>query len=218
MTHSNRSLLVTIAGAAGLIAFLAPANGGIVTFGGSVVVADPPANIGLGKWSSDTNANLWFERQTTLASALHVDALNTGTVIQGAILGTPGNIAASSQVASYMLRTDTASTGGVLFAGFITFDRPILGVIFLKSTMEDSDAPLSRAGVSYNHNSDRGLEVHQNPLYDALSVSADRMRIDFSFDTFSGSDDVRIITAVPVPATGLVMAIGAPLAARRRRS
>lgn len=198
------------------------ARADIVAVGGSAVVAEPPSNIQNAQWTSDTEARIWLERETILSAPLLADAVSTGVVFQNGIVGEPGFIPEGTPVASYMLRTDPVTTGGggVFYDGFIDFDLPILGVMFLRSTIVASDALLARPGVLYNQNSDRGLEVHSgvsDPMRDALLISADRLRIEFDWRTFAGTDDVRILIAVPAPGSLALLTFAGLPACRHTR-
>lgn len=223
MKSASHVFMVATPLAVALGSFAPVASADIIGVGGAAVIAEPPASIQNQQWTSDTDARIWLEQVTVLDAAIYADAVSTGTVFQNGIVGMPGFIPAGTAVASFMLRTDPASTGigGVLFDGFIAFDQPILGVMFLRDTMENSDAALARPGVLYNHNADRGLEPHDgvsDPLRDALFISADRLRLDFDWRTFAGTDDVRILVAVPAPGSLALLSLVGLASTHRRRA
>lgn len=181
---------------------------GIVKVGGAAVIAEPPPNISHNLWESDTGARVWFERTVELGSPLAVNAVNTGMVFP---VGTPGDIAPQA-IESYMLRTDPIGGNLISLDGFVVFDQPILGVVTQGNTLDNTDALLGRPGINYNLNEARGLE---NP--DTFLISADRLRVDFLYETGTWTDDVRIITAVPEPGSIAMLAL-AGLTLLRRRS
>lgn len=199
---------------AGPLLSVATVRADIVAIGGSVVIADPPANIQQGNWESDTETRVWMEQHLTLPVDLPVDAVNTGTFRDGTE-NIPGSIAALSTVTSYMLRIDPVASNSVILTGFVVFDEPIVGASFLRGTLNSTDAIVGRPGVTYNTNSLRGLELPSNDL---LTISEDRLRVDFTFaSNGSGTDDVRIITTVPTPGSIMIISGGAFLAFRRWR-
>lgn len=213
MLGMNKALLSVVS----VWAVAASANAGIVSFGGSVALANPPANIQIDNWESDTAARLWAERTVTLSSSLNVDALNTGSFFNGTE-NSPGILAAGTAVQSYMLRSDPVGSNASKYQGFITFDRPIMALIFLRPNLNATDDLLGKSGVTYNKNTDRGLELPSGNPAEGVILSDDRMRIDFSFATGTYTDDVRIITAasIPAPATAALLGLGLVACTRRR--
>lgn len=205
-------VLFTVGTLGGLTAPIAVAD--ISGVGGHAVIAAPPANIQLGQWPSDTEARVWAERSVVLTSPLAVDAVNAGVVWDNGAGNTPGVLPAGTTVAFTMLRTESVGNHSIAFAGFVTFDEPIIGLVFLEATLNGTDALAGRPGVIYNQNNLRGVDAGEA---DRLELSADRRRLDFSFQTGSKSDDVRIVTAVPAPASTLLLPACGLLAARRRR-
>lgn len=203
-------IIATVAGATSVQA-------GIVSVGGSTVVAAPPADIRLNIWESSTETRVWAENSVVLASPMILNAVNTGLI---ALPGdaVQGEIAAGTEIASYMLRADPVGDVQVSLSGFVVFDSPILGVRILRGALDGSDALLGLPGVIYNGNTQRGLEI-TDPVQDSLSISPDRLRIDFSYVVGEWTDDIRIITAVPTPGSAAGALMGAAfLACRRRRT
>lgn len=190
----------------GLVCFPTLLHAGIVEVGGAAVIAEPLPDIRLDRWESDTEVRVWAERSVVLGSPLAVDAVNTGTVFPG---GVAGNIAAQA-VESYMVRSDPIGEHDVIYSGFVVFDQPILGVIFLEGRLNDTNALLGRPGITYNANTNRGFEGE-----DTLQISDDRLRVDFDYFTGAYTDDVRIITAVPEPAALSLLVLGSAALLRR---
>lgn len=193
------------------------AHADIVSFGGSVALRTPPADISLGLWESATEARLWSERNITLASPLSLDTVNTGTVTFESELA-PGQVSAGTTVASFMLHADSVGSTQSIYSGFVIFDQPILGLMVLRPGLNGSDGLLGLPGVVYNTNAQRGLEFFPQ-IADPFTVSADRLRIDFMFTVSDWTDEIRIVTAVPSPGgLALILLGSAGLARRSRRS
>lgn len=178
-----------VLGGVGLVALASRAPAGIIGVGGSATVSVPPADIRLDLWESGTETRVWGEQTLVLTAALSLDAINTGLVSlpEHAV---PGVVPSGTAVASYMLRADPIGNTDTSLSGFVLFDSPILGVLINRPTLRDSDALLGLPGVTYNGNTDRGLELN-NPTQDFFTISADRMRIDFSYFVGVWTDDIR---------------------------
>lgn len=187
----------------------------IIGVGGSAVVANPPANIQNGQWTSNTEIRAWFERQTTLSANLTLSHINPGLVDASAQL-VGGSVTAGQSVQSYMIRVDPATNAAVTLSGFVVFDTPIIGII-INPFLGATDPILGRPGVTYNTNTNRGLELDDGTP-DSFEISADRLRIDFTLFVENGpTDDIRVITAIPAPSAAALLGLGGLLAARRRR-
>lgn len=191
------------------------AQAGIVATGGSAVVAVPPADIRLDRWESETETRAWAEQSVTLLAPLDLDHVEIGLVNETGEL-VPGQAIIGTAIGSYMLRCDPIGGRLTTYAGFITFDEPILGLQIVRELLNDSDTLLGLPGIQYNKNEARGLEFGAESE-DQFVISPDRLRLDFIYETSTWTDDIRIVTAVPTPATGLVMAFAATTLTRRRR-
>jgi hypothetical protein len=174
------------------------ASADIVETGGAAVIAEPPADIRLGRWQSNTEIRVWFERERFLVEDQTLNHVNTGLVTSG-VPRVSGILSAGTPVQSYMIRLETVTNNPVELSGYVVFDSPILGVIIGKPLLDSSDPVLSRPGVTYNTNDNRGLEFNGTP--DAFTISADRLRVDFTLWTQLGpSDDIRVVTEFECPA------------------
>jgi len=211
----NRLLLRAAAAAVALGSALG-ARADIVSFGGSVAVQTPPADIGIDQWESDTEARAWFERSLTLSAPLTLDAINTGLVSNTGD-PVPGQVDAGTTITSYMLRVDPVGNTHVSLTGYLQFDQPILGVLFLRSSLNGSDSLLGRDGLLYNQNPQRSVDLSDTTDPDSFTISSDRLRLDFSFGVGGWTDDIRIVTAVPCPGGAAVGIVAGLATARRRR-
>lgn len=192
------------------------AQAGIVEVGGDLVLAEPPADISNGLWTSDTEIRGWFERQVTLSADLTLDHVNPGFVDDPAQL-VPGTLAADTTVWSYMVRLDPKTGGTHALTGYVVFDTPILGVLQDRPTLNATDDLLGRPGVTYNKNNNRGMELGYDGI-EYFQISADRLRLDFVMVVVNGpTDDIRIVTAVPAPGGTAALALGMATLLRRRR-
>jgi len=203
---------------AGAIAALSasPALADIIEVGGAAVVAEPPSNIALNQWESDTEIRGFFERQTTLLADLELNHVNTGLVDHESLL-VPGFISAGTAVQSYLFHADSVDGFDALLSGYVVFDAPILGVLIKTASMNGTDDFLGRPGVTYGNSPGRRLELPPGSL-DTFEISADRMRLDFTLKFGAAYDEIRIVTAVvPEPGSLALLSLMGLTGARRRR-
>lgn len=198
------------------------------------ILLAPPASVVAGDLESDSLVFAFQERaDQLLLSDLFVDISLPGTYdAPGDAFATSAFLPAGTRVNSYLLHFD--QTGGwpdvATISGWVSFDEEILGLIVLPGhgdvlrTLEDTDPILGAPGTVYPFGPEgdfRGLEelgAGDPPAADALVLSADRHRLDFTFRTFAATDQVRIITLVPEPSTWILLGLGAAgLAALRPR-
>jgi hypothetical protein len=192
-----------------------PAFAGIIEVGGAAVLAEPPANIALNQWESDTEIRGFFERQTVLFSDLALDHVNTGLVDHESLL-VPGFVTAGTAVQSYLFHADSVAGFDALLSGYVVFDQPILGVLIHTSSMNGTDDFLGRPGVIYGNSPGRRLELPPGSL-DTFEISADRTRLDFTLKFGLAYDELRIITAVPEPGSLALLSLVGFTGLRRRR-
>jgi len=203
-----------------------PATGGAVTW-----VANPPADVSSNDWESNTAIRAFVERlgfvlPAGLAVDLSVPGRSPNTTAQNLSAGT---IAGGTSVNSYTLHFDVVGTRANNKAleaiGTITFDQPILGIMVMSPTENNSNAMLGLTGLNYSNGGHHGLELNPGgALSDSITVSDDMRSVFVDLHNAAYADDIRIITAavaVPEPGTfGLIMAGGILAAAvlwRRRR-
>jgi hypothetical protein len=191
------------------------AQAGIVAVSGMALQIAAPASVVINSGlQSDTSAFVFSEQQgVPLAANALVDATASGTYTTASGL-TPGSIGIGTRVNSHYLHADRLGSPAsfVTFSGSITFDADILGVAALNSGL-DASRFLGAAGTNYSGIG--GLELINQ---DQFTISADRRTLSFSFLTSNGSDDLRIITAVPEPGALAMMCtmLGALALVRRK--
>ncbi|MCZ7632981.1 MAG: PEP-CTERM sorting domain-containing protein [Phycisphaerales bacterium] len=200
-----------------VIAMLAPlASADIIEVGGAAVLAEPPANIALNQWESDTEIRGFFERQTTLLADLELDHVNTGLVDHESLL-MPGFVSAGTAVQSYLFHADSVAGFDALLSGYVVFDQPILGVLITTASMNGTDGILGHPGITqYGTHPGRRLELPPGSL-DTFEISGDRMRLDFTLKFAAANDNIRIITAVPEPGSLALLSLVGFAGLRRRR-
>jgi len=166
-------------------------------------------NLNLGQTQSSTEIRAYHESVVTLGSALAVDRIGTAFT-------TSGNIAGGTTVETYLLHADPPGSTPTLFSGSITFDTPILGLIFSDSRLNGTDSSLGVSGVTYYNGASRGLELGS----DSFTISGNTLTFSGQFNASTAVDEIRILTAaVPEPTTifaGALVLI--PLAASTLRS
>jgi hypothetical protein len=139
---------------------------------------------------------------------------------------TPAQLAAGTQIDSYLLHADPLGGGMpiVMFQGSVTFDRPILGAMMTYESLTQTDSLLGSATTNYiPPEFFRGFEGPGFPIYsfavsDSLEISDDFRTLTFAFRTESRMDQIRIVTAAnPEPSTAILVALAAAFVAIRRR-
>ncbi len=179
----------------------------------SLLPAAPPSVV-QGKITSSTLATAFQEKQNlTLTSALNVDIAKPGAY-SFTNMPPPGVLAPGTQVDSFLFYTDPGNTTGITqFTGSLTFDRSILGLIVLSSSLDNTDSLLGAAGTAYPSGvSNRGLEF-QAVSGDLITLSGDDRTLNYTFNTGNSVDEVRVITsAAPVPEASTTLSLGLLLA------
>ncbi len=130
------------------------------------------------------------------------------------VLDQGGTLMAGTRVASHGVVFDPS--GDRTLIGSVTFDRPILGLIWTTNRLVATDALLGLPDITYNSPGARGLENRDQP---GTSFSGNVLTIN-DWRASSPGDNLRVLTAaVPEPATWAMMILGfglVGLAARRR--
>lgn len=192
---------------------LPEAYSSVVSTTGSVFQIAPPASAALDALESNTVAELFTERSSVLlVNNITADVMQPGAV-DSQITLSPGQISAGQRVDSYLIHVDPIGSLGSLpftYQGSVTFDTPILGLVWSTVNLNASDAALGAPATLYGPiNSFRGYEGPglASPM-DSLVLSPDRLTLSLALRTTQYYDQIRIVTAsVPEPATIALLAM-----------
>lgn len=205
--HKPLSILLAAAVLAAAGTASAAVTGGAITGGtaspGSFIILSPPFATGNNNQQNNKALFAFNERQNVLLAAPLATDLG-------------GVIAAGTRVASHGVTFDPAANRSV--NGFVTFDRPILGVIWLTSGLVATDGLLGLPTITYNSPTNRGLEASDRA---GTSFVGNTLFIN-GWTAATPGDNIRVLTAaVPEPSTWAMLIAGfglVGLASRRRRS
>jgi hypothetical protein len=200
-----------------------PAYADLAGFTGTVSVISPPASVVVNSGLESNTSTYFFTEQQNLVlpSGVAVNITTPGLYNSNGSL-TPGTIVAGTSVDSYYLHTDPvgAPTSAINYAGSVTFDTQILGVIILDAQFNASNGLLGAPGTLYSA-SGQGLELGTTAGDDNVTLSADGKTLSYNLETSTAADDIRVITAASVPEPSawilLFTCAGLCVALRRQR-
>jgi hypothetical protein len=207
----------------------ASASAQVSNFIGNLQQDTAPLSLAAQAYESNGHISLISETMShVLADDLAVDASGTGLYDSSSVLS-QSMIPGGTKVDSWMLHSDpvgviTSWDNSLVLGGGVTFDRKILGVMVLDSSLDASDAEVGHAGTFYAISEHRGMELDLYcPIlkYDAFTISADEHSISMIMHTDRKIDEIRVITEAlgPIPAPGAagLLGLGGLMAVRRRR-
>lgn len=212
----------------GLLAALAcsSASAGLASVSSGILQIPPPADASWEALEHNDHAFFWSEGQTTLTQSLEntigglpgealtiIPGNGTGftTEIDGDLFYDSGNAAvqanwggdlAAGTYNSYFLHADKQGEVTQTYDGSITFDQAIVGLIFKQTELCLTDPIFGVATTTYGGCGDvRRMELEpDNGVDNWLRISADGKTLEFSTNVPHDYDNIRILTAVPVPA------------------
>ncbi len=170
---------------------------GVATAGNLIDVAAMPNVVGGGGTASgsecDTRIRLFAEQTgVVLAEPLGVDLSEPRSVTAEAQL-VETMLAAGRTVSSYFLHFDPRDGLARRLGGTVTFDRPILGVIALSTSLTASDAVLGNPGTIYPASAERGAEfMPQTGGPDSITLSSDRRTFSVDLGVTAGVDGTNV--------------------------
>lgn len=205
---NNPSMLLASFGV--LAVASASASAAIIGTTGAATQIGPPANCTPG-FLNGPNAWAWDEQQNRGFAGLADMTVNPGLSSSP----TPGAIAGVYD--SHFLHYEDYS-GLPPAVGTVSFNNPIVAVFYLATTLslDNTDAPLGAFGTVYP----TGYPFRSLNATSFFSISGNT--ISFNFSTISPVLEVvqvRVLTAVPAPASAALLVLGgAPAMLRRRRA
>jgi hypothetical protein len=76
------------------------------------------------------------------------------------------------------------------FSGTLKFDRPVVGILFRVTMLDESDTLLGLPSADFGGVYRRGINAG-----DEVSLAADRHTLTVSFDVLNGVDQIRVLVA-----------------------
>lgn len=204
MSNDSRTQTLTLLA---LAALAAPAAASIVSVAGQCTQISPPLACGNNQLLG-ANAFAWDELQgVPLVGVLCDETMNPGgsaTPTFGAVSGT-----FDSHFISFQGVPNFTAVGSV------TFNTPIVGVIWKNSLLDITDAPLGSPGTVYPTSYFlRGL----NATNSTVSILGNTISFSLTTNTAAGEvAQIRVLThSVPAPGAAALL-VGAAIPATRRR-
>jgi hypothetical protein len=170
----------------------------------SLVIIDAPPSVQPGAIQSQTDATMFLESVSSLASDLPVDIATPG-LYTNASPSSPGAIPATIKVASYMIHHESVDHMFSSVLVSFTFPKPVLGVITSDALLDSSDSILGNPSTSYPTGlANRGLELPFPIFPDAIFWNGNQVFFQVDTNTAAVLDQLRVITAVPEPSMFLI--------------
>lgn len=203
MRPANFGMMMAVLGLA------LPASATIVSWSGMVNVLGSPPGSCVPTALTGQTAYAWNEKQNVLLN-LTVDMVNNPGSSNSP---TPG--AVNGVYDSHFLHLDDQSGVGP-FTGTLTFNNPIVAVIFKNTLLDNSDGPAGAITTVYpTGNPWRGL-----PTAPSSFVTIVGNTLSFNLNTFHPVyvvDQVRILTQAPTPGSAALLGLAGITCVRRRR-
>ncbi|MCA9278571.1 MAG: hypothetical protein H6815_07920 [Phycisphaeraceae bacterium] len=196
-----------------LAGFAATSADGAVIGVNNAILISPPANVGLGSGPGGSGqfAKVWNEQQGVSISSLMVDMIgnptNSYVATTGAVTGT---------VDSHMIHHTPGWINSTSLVGSVTFDGPIVGVIFSFQRLNQTDAIFAPTGTTYSTANIRGF----TPFVSGAFVNGNTLNFDLFRSQFplADYDQLRVLTqSVPSVGTTAPLVLAGMMGAVRRR-
>lgn len=192
------------------------AHGSIVSTSGQMIQIAPPPSLQTGQQAYGTYAVAINEKQNVLFNGV-VDRLNpvpgfnyTTSTVSPAVV--------STYVNSHIIHFDDTNAGNPRnnIVGTVTFDSPIIGLIYINTRLNTSDGQLGNIGTTVYPFGvpNRGFAVAYSGLDTARLLNPYTIQVTLG----AAMDQIRVLT-LPVPAPGAMalLPLAGLLTARRRR-
>jgi hypothetical protein len=198
--------ITTIVSASALILIASSAHAAITgTTGGALQIAPPPSSVPGAL--TGFNAFAWDEQVNRGFVGL-ADMINNPTTIGGAIAGPVGGI-----YDSHFIHFEGIS-GVIGVGGTVTFNNPIVAVMFNQPNLDASDAALGAFGTVYP----TGFGLRGVSAASFFSIAGNTLTFQLTSTSFVGDiEQIRVLTQVPAPGVCGLLATAGLFAARRRR-
>lgn len=198
--------ITTIVSASTLILIASSAQAAITgTTGGALQIGPPPSAVpgaitGLTAFAWDEQINAPF---VGIA-----DMINNPSTIGGAIAGPVAGV-----YDSHFIHFE-GIPGVIGVGGTVTFNNPIVAVMFNQPNLDASDAALGAFGTVYP----TGFGLRGVSAASFFSINANVLTFQLTSTSFVGDiEQIRVLTQVPAPGALGLLAAGGVLASRRRR-
>jgi ferric-dicitrate binding protein FerR (iron transport regulator) len=164
---------------------------GVLSATGVVKFVEPAASIVPGRYEDDEHLIVFPENEAVrLADSLNVTVDRPGSYV-GSHESVAATIAAGRRVRSYLLQFNPVGrrlSEARQLSGSITFDRPILGLMFSNPHLAGSDAALAPKEFDKLTRGGRGLEPA-----DRVELSDDRRTLAVHLSTAGATDQIRLV-------------------------
>lgn len=201
--------------AASLVAVAA--QGSIISTSGQMTQIAPPPSLQTGQQAFGTYAVAINEKQNVLFNGV-VDRLNPAVGFNYTT-STLAPTFFSGLVNSHIIHFDDTNVGNprVNIVGTVTFNAPIIALIYTNTRLDQSDAQLGNIGTTIYPLGvgNRGFSVSYS------GPDTARLLTPFTVQVTLGAaiDQIRVLTApVPAPGTTALLPVAGLVATRRRRS
>ena len=167
---------------------------------GALEYGQLPVNLAVNNYESDDYIRVFSERTDhVLAQDVRVNFTEPGFYFEGAQLSQEW-VPAGTVVSSYLLHFDSSDANPIVLTGCVEFDEPVVGVIVLDQELDDSDAELGHASITYPPPGflHRGLELDTQDD-DTVTLQENRRHICLHALTTTRMDQIRVITGAPEP-------------------
>ncbi|MBL8874202.1 MAG: PEP-CTERM sorting domain-containing protein [Phycisphaerae bacterium] len=150
----------------------------------------------------------WDEQQNVSTSGVNVDMVNNPGTSSGAIAGT-----ISGNFDSHFIHLEDYSGAGP-FSGSVTFSGTIVGVIFINTTLDNTDVQWGAGGTIYPTGYPfRGLSTQSS-----FSILGNQIKFNLmAISPVAEVVQIRVLTKVPAPGSMALLGLGGLVMARRRR-
>jgi len=194
----TRLLRLIVPLALGAVTF--PAQSAIVSHSTWARPVAPPSYVDAGTFLSGQSAYVWNEQQSVQVFNQAVDMLPGSTSSYQPIAGTITGVVDSHMI-HHSINWYTSSS----MTGSVTFDNPIVGVIFSWQNLNTTDSLFGPAGTTYHVNFLRQLSQAEG------FCTINNATLSFNFALAAGFYDyahVRVLTApVPAPAAAAPLVV-----------